>query len=103
MIDDLFSYTKDRFFIGEILQITGQKNQTCKIIDVLIPQSALIEQQQQQQQASSSFEEPIDVEMDQSNHSNGKKSQTNGLLIGIKIFSIIINLQYVYASHLNYY
>ncbi len=87
LIDDLFGYSKDRFFIGEILQITGQKNQTCKIIDVLIPQSALMEQQQQQ--ASSSFDEPIDVEMDQSNHSNGKKSQTNGLLIGINIYIYI--------------
>jgi hypothetical protein len=54
---------------------------------VLIPQSALMEQQQQQ--ASSSFDEPIDVEMDQSNHSNGKKSQTNGLLIGINIYIYI--------------
>ncbi len=54
---------------------------------MLIPQSALMEQQQQQ--ASSSFDEPIDVEMDQSNHSNGKKSQTNGLLIGINIYIYI--------------
>ena len=57
----------------------GQKNQTCKIIDILIPQSALMEQQQQQ---SSSFDEPIDVEMEQTNQSNGKKTQqSNGLLI----------------------
>lgn len=79
LIDDLFSYTKDRYFIGETLQLMGQKNQTCKIIDILIPQSALMEQQQQQ---SSSFDEPIDVEMEQTNQSNGKKTQqSNGLLI----------------------
>jgi hypothetical protein len=83
LIDDIFGFTKDRFFIGEILQIVGQKNQTCKILDVLIPQSAITEPQQQQQH-SSSFDEPIDIEMDQSNSTttnNGTITKRNGLLI----------------------
>ncbi len=82
LIDDIFGFTKDRFFIGEILQIVGQKNQTCKILDVLIPQSAITEPQQQQH--SSSFDEPIDIEMDQSNSTttnNGTITKRNGLLI----------------------
>ena len=86
LIDDIFGFTKDRFFIGEILQIVGQKNQTCKILDVLIPQSAITEPQQQQQQHSSSFDEPIDIEMDQSHSTtttpnNGTITKRNGLLI----------------------
>lgn len=63
--------------------MAGQKHQTCKIIDVLIPQSALSEQHQhqQQQQASSSFEESIDVELDQPNTKKPQSAATNGLLV----------------------
>lgn len=49
----------------------------------MIPQSAITEPQQQQQH-SSSFDEPIDIEMDQSNSTttnNGTITKRNGLLI----------------------
>ncbi|XP_060685033.1 bromodomain adjacent to zinc finger domain protein 1A isoform X1 [Hemiscyllium ocellatum] len=91
LCDDLYAYTKDRYFAGEIVEVTSNSGlkQTCKILEVLTPP---LQNGTANGHISSRAEDVVIVISDESDNEEQLKSAGASVLIGKKRTKIDLTL-----------
>uniref|UniRef100_UPI00398E44EB bromodomain adjacent to zinc finger domain protein 1A isoform X2 n=1 Tax=Pristiophorus japonicus TaxID=55135 RepID=UPI00398E44EB len=91
LCDDLYMYTKDRYFAGEIVEVTSVNGlrQTCKVLEVLTPP---IQNGTANGHISNRAEDVVIVISDESDNEERSKSSTTSAQIGKKKSKIEVTL-----------